>query len=49
MLKSAAEDTDGRWTLCEYTAPPQFAGPPPHRHKETDEAFFVLDVSSWRS
>jgi mannose-6-phosphate isomerase-like protein (cupin superfamily) len=43
VLKSAAEDTDERWTLYEYTAPPQFAGPPPHWHKETDEAFFVLE------
>jgi mannose-6-phosphate isomerase-like protein (cupin superfamily) len=43
VLKSAAEDTDGRWTLYEYTAPPQFAGPPAHWHKETDEAFFVLE------
>src|SRR5437870_7474249 len=43
VLKSAAEDTDGRWTLYEYTAPPQFVGPPPHWHKETDEAFFVLE------
>ena len=29
LLKSAAEDTDDRWTLYEYTAPPHFAGPPP--------------------
>jgi mannose-6-phosphate isomerase-like protein (cupin superfamily) len=43
LLKSAAEDTDGRWTLYEYTAPPRFAGPPPHWHRETDEAFFVLE------
>jgi len=43
VLKSAAEDTEGRWTLYEYAAPTQFAGPPPHWHKETDEAFFVLE------
>jgi len=43
LLKSAAADTDGRWTLYEYTAPPRFAGPPPHWHKQTDEAFFVLE------
>ena len=43
VLKSAAEDTGGRWTLYEYTAPPRFAGPPPHWHRETDEAFFVLE------
>jgi mannose-6-phosphate isomerase-like protein (cupin superfamily) len=43
LLKSAAEDTDGRWTLYEYAAPPRFAGPPPHWHKQTEEAFFVLE------
>jgi mannose-6-phosphate isomerase-like protein (cupin superfamily) len=42
-LKSTAEDTDGGWTLLEYTAPPNFPGPPPHWHKRTDEAFFVLE------
>jgi mannose-6-phosphate isomerase-like protein (cupin superfamily) len=42
-LKSAAGDTGGRWTMYEYTAPPRFAGPPPHWHKQTDEAFFVLE------
>jgi mannose-6-phosphate isomerase-like protein (cupin superfamily) len=43
VLKTVAEDTDGRWTLFEYTAPPRFAGPPPHWHKATDEGFFVLE------
>ena len=43
LLKSAADDTDGRWTLYEYTAPPRFAGPPPHWHEQTEEAFFVLE------
>jgi mannose-6-phosphate isomerase-like protein (cupin superfamily) len=43
VFKARGEDTDGRWTLFEYTAPPHFAGPPPHWHKETDEAFFVLE------
>jgi mannose-6-phosphate isomerase-like protein (cupin superfamily) len=42
-LKSTAGDTAGSWTLLEYTAPPNFAGPAPHWHKETDEAFFVLE------
>ena len=43
LLKSAADDTEGRWTLYEYTAPPRFAGPPPHWHEQTEEAFFVLE------
>jgi mannose-6-phosphate isomerase-like protein (cupin superfamily) len=42
-LKSASDDTEGGWVLLEYTAPPGFQGPPPHWHKQTDEAFFVLD------
>jgi mannose-6-phosphate isomerase-like protein (cupin superfamily) len=42
-LKSAGEDTGGRWTLLEYTAPPHFAGPPPHWHRTLEEAFFVLE------
>jgi mannose-6-phosphate isomerase-like protein (cupin superfamily) len=42
-LKSSSDDTDGGWTLLEYTAPPGFQGPPPHLHKQTNEAFFVLE------
>jgi mannose-6-phosphate isomerase-like protein (cupin superfamily) len=44
-LKSAAEDTDGGWTIFEYTAPPGFPGPPPHWHKRIEEAFFVLECT----
>ena len=36
-------DTGGRFALFEMTVPPNFDGPPPHWHKETTEAFFVLD------
>jgi mannose-6-phosphate isomerase-like protein (cupin superfamily) len=43
VLKTVSEDTNGRWALLEYTAPPRFAGPATHWHKETDEAFFVLE------
>jgi mannose-6-phosphate isomerase-like protein (cupin superfamily) len=42
-LKSGAADTDGAWTLFEYSAPPGFPGPPAHWHKATEEAFFVLE------
>jgi mannose-6-phosphate isomerase-like protein (cupin superfamily) len=42
-LKSASEETDGGWTLLEYSAPPHFAGPPPHWHAKMEEAFFVLE------
>jgi mannose-6-phosphate isomerase-like protein (cupin superfamily) len=41
--KAVSADTDGAWSLLEYTAPPQFKGPALHWHKVTHEAFFVLD------
>jgi mannose-6-phosphate isomerase-like protein (cupin superfamily) len=43
VIKTGTEETEGRWTLLEYTAPPQFAGPPPHWHKSMDETFFILE------
>ena len=42
-IKSGADDTDGRRTILEYTAPPRFGGPPPHWHGHTEEVFFVLE------
>jgi hypothetical protein len=42
-LKTGSDETNGVWTLFEYTVPPRFAGPPPHWHKTTDEGFFILD------
>ena len=30
-------------TFIEYTMPPNFAGPPVHYHKQTSEAFYVMD------
>ena len=43
LLKSDAGERRGRSTMYEYTVPPRFAGPPPHSHKQTEEAFFVLE------
>lgn len=40
---ASAEDTDGQWSLLEYTAPPQFKGPAPHWHKQTTEAFYIIE------
>ena len=34
-----AGDTGGAWALVDYELPPGFAGPPPHRHAHTTEAF----------
>ncbi len=36
-------DTQGAWSLIEYTAPPHFAGPQPHWHRRTGEAFYILE------
>lgn len=38
----AAEETDGAWTLLEYTVPPRFAGPPAHYHRRATELFHVV-------
>lgn len=40
-LKSAADDTDGAFTLLEADEPPGF-GPPMHIHHDCAEAFYVL-------
>ena len=42
-FRATAADTGGRFSLFELTVPPNFDGPPPHWHKKTAEAFFVLD------
>ena len=42
-FKAVSENTDGAWTLIEYTAPPRFSGPPPHWHKVMVEGFYVLE------
>lgn len=34
-LKTGTDETNGIWTLFEYTVPPRFTGPPPHWHKTT--------------
>lgn len=38
-----SSDTDGLFAVVAYTAPPGFPGPPPHRHRETADIFYVLD------
>lgn len=41
--KTTGAQSAGQWLVMEYTAPPQFSGPPPHWHKVTTEIFYVLD------
>jgi len=43
FVKAAKEHTNGSWSLIEYHAPAQFAGPPPHSHKIMEETFYVLE------
>jgi mannose-6-phosphate isomerase-like protein (cupin superfamily) len=43
IFKATAEDTAGKYALCEYLAPPGWAGPPPHTHGGFDELWYVLE------
>lgn len=40
-FKATRQSTGGRLTLAEASVPPG-GGPPPHLHREADEAFYVL-------
>jgi quercetin dioxygenase-like cupin family protein len=42
-FKAVAEQTGGDFSLMERTLPPGGRTPPPHRHTNCSEAFFVLD------
>ena len=42
-FKAVAADTGGDFSLMERTLPPGGRTPPPHRHTNCSEAFFVLD------
>jgi mannose-6-phosphate isomerase-like protein (cupin superfamily) len=44
-FKAVAEQTDGDFSLMERTLPPGGRRPPPHRHTNCTEAFFILDGS----
>ena len=41
--KTIGAQSGGQWLVVEYTAPPDFAGPPLHWHKVTTEIFYVLE------
>ena len=41
-VKLASEDTGGAYSIIEETSPPQ-GGPPPHTHRDEDEALYVLE------
>jgi uncharacterized cupin superfamily protein len=42
-FKTVGAQSAGQWLVLEYTAPPQFSGPPPHWHKIMTEIFYVLE------
>jgi len=41
-VKAGGEDAAGAFALIEVLVPSQ-SGPPPHRHRREDEAFYVLE------
>ena len=43
FFKALAEHDDGDFSLMERTLPPGGRRPPPHRHTNCSEAYFVLD------
>jgi quercetin dioxygenase-like cupin family protein len=43
LIKATGEHTDGSFFLAEDTLAPGFAGPPPHRHHELHDMFYVLE------
>jgi quercetin dioxygenase-like cupin family protein len=43
IFKSQVSDGDGHLAVMETTIAPGFPGPPPHRHLQTADSFYVLD------
>ena len=43
VFKALGADTGGHLLVMEFTVPANSAGPRPHIHLRTDEAFYVLD------
>jgi mannose-6-phosphate isomerase-like protein (cupin superfamily) len=43
VFKAMSEDTGGKFSVLEYTAPANFGGPQPHWHQQTTEAFHVIE------
>lgn len=43
IIKATGDDTAGSFFLSETTIEPGFPGPPPHRHEQLHDMFYVLD------
>ncbi len=41
-FKVASSETDDALWVMEHTVPPEYGGPPPHRHHQTHEVFYIL-------
>jgi len=42
-VKLLSEQTNNRMTITEYILSPKFPGPPPHKHKTFEHAWYVLE------
>jgi quercetin dioxygenase-like cupin family protein len=43
LIKATGQHTEGSFFLAESTLAPGFPGPPPHRHRELHDMFYVLE------
>jgi mannose-6-phosphate isomerase-like protein (cupin superfamily) len=43
LLKAEAKQTNGLWSMIEYSLPPSLPSPPPHYHKKTQETFYIIE------
>jgi quercetin dioxygenase-like cupin family protein len=43
IIRVGGDETDGAFSLCEYTAPPDGPSPPLHIHEETAEVIYVVE------
>lgn len=43
VLKATGKATDGSFFMSESTIAPGFGGPPPHKHRQLHDMFYVLD------
>jgi mannose-6-phosphate isomerase-like protein (cupin superfamily) len=43
VVKATGQETGGSFFLGETVIQPGFMGPPPHRHRELHDMFYVLD------
>ncbi|HEV2088394.1 MAG TPA: cupin domain-containing protein [Cryptosporangiaceae bacterium] len=42
-IKATGQETGGAYALLDFAVPSDDEGPPPHLHRHTAEAFYVID------